>query len=188
MRERLNVRQAETVERLLHAGLEELREVGHQALTIRRVAQRAQLSPATAYTYLASKNHLFAELFSRHLVALPPIECPEPTALARVQHATRVLAMRMTDEPALTAAVTPALLASDPDVVRLCERIGVELRARFEAALTDGGVTTVDPVVLEAVVLVFSGALLRAGMGLVGFDQLADLLEPVLVVVMRGNE
>ena len=68
-RQGLNARQAETVEKLLAAGLIELREVGHEALTIRTVAQRADVSPATAYTYLASKNHLFAELFWRHLAA-----------------------------------------------------------------------------------------------------------------------
>ena len=66
-RQGLNARQAETVERLLAAGLEELRAVGHEALTIRTVATRAGVSPATAYTYLASKNHLFAELFWRFL-------------------------------------------------------------------------------------------------------------------------
>ena len=66
-RQGLNARQAETVERLLAAGPEELRAVGHEALTIRTVAQRAGVSPATAYTYLASKNHLFAELFWRFL-------------------------------------------------------------------------------------------------------------------------
>ena len=66
-RQGINPRQAETAERLLAAGLEELEAVGHEALTIRTVAHRAGVSPATAYTYLASKNHLFAELFSRFL-------------------------------------------------------------------------------------------------------------------------
>ena len=66
-RQGLNARQQGTVEKLLAAGLDELREVGHEALTIRTVAQRAGVSPATAYTYLASKHHLFAELFSRHI-------------------------------------------------------------------------------------------------------------------------
>ena len=60
-------RRAETLERLLEAGAEELRAVGHEALTVRTVAARAGVSPATAYTYVASKNHLFAELFWRYL-------------------------------------------------------------------------------------------------------------------------
>ena len=66
-RRNLNPRQVETVDRLFAAGLEELRAVGHEALTIRTVATRAGVSPATAYTYLASKNHLFAELFWQFL-------------------------------------------------------------------------------------------------------------------------
>ena len=76
LRQGLNPRQAETVERLLVAGEAELDEVGPDALTIRTVAQRAGVSPATAYTYLASKHHLFAELFWRRLVTDPG---PEPT-------------------------------------------------------------------------------------------------------------
>ena len=46
----LNPRQTETVEKLLLAGEQELEEVGPEALTIRMVAQRAGVSPATAYT------------------------------------------------------------------------------------------------------------------------------------------
>jgi tetracycline repressor-like protein len=60
-RQGLNARRAETVEKLLVAGAEELRTVGHEALTVRTVASRAGVSPATAYTYFASRNHLFAE-------------------------------------------------------------------------------------------------------------------------------
>ena len=88
-RRSINARQAETVERLLAAGLEELRAVGHEALTIRTVAQRAGVSPATAYTYLASKNHLFAELFWRHLAEDTGRGRPATTAAERLQTVTR---------------------------------------------------------------------------------------------------
>src|SRR3954469_4057847 len=109
-RQGLNARQAETVEKLLVAGLNEVREVGHEALTIRTVAQRAGVSPATAYTYLASKNHLFAELFWRYLVADRGFAPRGRTATKRVQSVTRRLAQRLSAAPELAAAVTPALL------------------------------------------------------------------------------
>lgn len=189
-RQGLNPRQAETVDRLLAAGLEELRAVGHEALTIRTVAQRAGVSPATAYTYLASKNHLFAELFWRHLVEDP---AARPTAAGdatrRVQAAVRAMTDRIVAEPELAAAVTPALLGSDPDVERLRLRIGGEFLSRFETALTDPDRSDepADPAVLEVLVLAFSGALLQAGMGVMTYDAMADRLESAVAVILRGN-
>jgi AcrR family transcriptional regulator len=182
-RQGLNPRQAETVERLLAAGLEELRSVGHEALTVRTVAQRAGVSPATAYTYLASKNHLFAELFWRHLTAADLGVGAEGTATERLQATMRALTARIVEEPELAAAVTPALLGSDPDVARLRLRIGAEFVARFETALG----ASLDQDVLEVLVLTFSGALLQAGMGLLTYDQIADLLVSAVDVIMRGN-
>lgn len=182
-RQGLNPRQAETAERLFAAGLEELEAVGHDALTVRTVAQRAGVSPATAYTYLASKNHLFAELFLRYLVADEDRVATGDSPLARVQSLTRHLAERLAAAPALAAAVTPALLGSDPDVERLRLRIGAEFVDRFRAALGDGA----DPVVVETLTLAFSGALLQAGMGLMTYPELADRLDPVVAVIMKGH-
>ncbi|GGR41210.1 AcrR family transcriptional regulator [Nocardioides luteus] len=177
-----STRQAETVERLLAAGLEELREVGHEALTIRSVAARAGVSSATAYTYLASKNHLFVELFWRHLADAPAVEETGSRA-ERVQAAVRSLTTRIAAEPALAAAVTPALLGSDTDVERLRLRIGAEFVVRFDEAL---GRETTDAV-RQALLLAFSGALLQAGMGLMTYDEMADRLAPVVAVIV-GEE
>jgi AcrR family transcriptional regulator len=182
----LNLRQAETVEKLLAAGLVELREVGHEALTIRSVAQRAQVSPATAYTYLASKNHLFAELFWRHLTSADVTSVGAGTAVARVQEAVRTLTARIVEEPELAAAVTPALLGSSPDVERLRLKIGAEFLARFEAALSEPD-QPADPAVQEALVLAFSGGLLQAGMGVMTYDQITERLVSAVAVIMRGN-
>jgi AcrR family transcriptional regulator len=177
-----STRQADTVERLFAAGLQELREVGHEALTIRAVAARAGVSSATAYTYLASKSRLFAELFWRHLTQASSTILTGSRA-ERVQGAVRGLTMRIAEEPALAAAVTPALLGSDADVERLRLRIGAEFAARFEAALGDGA----GEAVREALLLAFSGALLQAGMGLMTYDEMADRLAPVVAVIV-GQE
>ncbi len=182
-RQGLNARQAETAERLLAAGLEELEAVGHETLTIRTVAQRAGVSPATAYTYLASKNHLFAELYLRYLVTDEGWSPSGGTPLERLQAVTRHLAEQQAAAPALAAAVTPALLGSDPDVERLRLRIGAEFVDRFRGALGDDA----DPAVVEAVALAFSGALLQAGMGLMTYPELADRLDAVVAVIMKGN-
>jgi AcrR family transcriptional regulator len=184
-RQGLNARQAETVDRLLVAGLEAVREVGHESLTIRAVAARAGVSSATAYTYFASKQHLFAELFWRRLSAVTPAR-GRGSVTTRVQRAIRDLTARINEEPALADAVTPALLGSDPDVERLRLRIGAQLLAWIETALADDD-QPANAAVLEALLLAFSGALLQAGMGLMTYDQMATRLETTVAVILRGN-
>ncbi len=182
-RQGLRARQAETVERLLAAGEEELRAVGYESLTIRTVANRAGVSPATAYTYLASKSHLFAELFHRYLVADRDFVPRGRTPVRRVQSVTRRLAERLSAAPELAAAVTPALLGSDPDVERLRLRIGAEFVESFRHALGSDA----DPAVVDALVLALSGALLQAGVGLITYAELGSRLDAVVDVIMRGN-
>ena len=179
----LHARQSETVERLLAAGDEELRTVGHDGLTIRTVASRAGVSPATAYTYFASRNHLFAELFLRGLVTDPG---PEPTGasvVVRLQAVTRHMATLLADSPELAAAATLALLGSDPEVERLRLQIGAEFVERFRRAIGDDA----DPRVLETLVLAFSGALLQAGMGVITYTEMGERLDDVVAVVMAGH-
>lgn len=182
-RQGLNARQAETVERLLAAGEEELRAVGHENLTIRTVAQCAGVSPATAYTYLASKHHLFAELFLRYLVDDRDFVPRGDTPVTRLRSVTRRMARRLADAPELAAAATPALLGTDPDVERLRLRIGAEFVTSFEAALGEES----DPAVLDTLVLAFLGALLQAAVGLIEYADLGDRLDSVVDVIMRGN-
>ena len=116
-------RRAATAERLAAAAVEELRAVGYDGLTVRNVARRAEVAPATAYTYFASKDHLVAEAFGRALDALPPVEVDGRHAVdRRVARAIADVARLCTDEPALAAAATTALLADEPDVARLRRR------------------------------------------------------------------
>jgi AcrR family transcriptional regulator len=181
-RHSLNPRQAETVERLLAAAARELEEVGHEALTIRSVAQRAGVSPATAYTYVASKDHLFAELFWRLLDgAEPRLTGRSPTT--RLQQTTRHLAGLIAASPATAAAATKSLLGSDPQVERLRLRIGTLFLDRFRTALGDG----VAPHVLETVMFAFFGGLLQAGMGVFTYEELARRLDDVVSVILAGT-
>ena len=58
-----NRRQEETFRKVLTAGVDMLRESSYADLTVRAVAARAKVAPATAYTYFSSKNHLIAEVY-----------------------------------------------------------------------------------------------------------------------------
>jgi AcrR family transcriptional regulator len=179
----LNARQVETVERLLSAGAEELRAVGHDALTIRTVATRARVSPATAYTYLASKNHLFAELFWRHLAEQRDVAPAGRTPLERVQGVTRQMTRSLAEAPELAAAATSALLSTDPNVERLRIQIGSEFVDRFTRALGD----VAEPALVETLVLALSGALLQGGMGLLTYTEMGERLDSVVAVIMKGH-
>lgn len=179
-RRRLSARQAATVDRLTEALLAELAAVGYDDLTVRSVARRAGVAPATAYTYFTSKAHLVAEVFWRRLRALPdPDLDPGAPAHARVATALRALARWVTSEPALAAACTPALLGADPEVHALRDRIGGELHRRVATALAPAAHADDvhdDAAVVEALDLMVSGALLRAGTGHLSFDDLGERL------------
>jgi AcrR family transcriptional regulator len=183
-RRELRPRQVETVQRLLAAGLEQLAEVGPEALTIRQVAVRAGVSPATAYTYFSSKAHLLAELFWQRLVEHGEAHAPAGrSAVARVQSVTRSLTEMLAASPHLAAGATTALLGTDPDVERLRLRIGGAFVELFEDALGPAA----NPERVDALTLAFSGALLQAGMGLITYADLGDRLDTVVATILGGG-
>ena len=172
-RRRLTEKQADTVARLTQAAVEVLREEGFTGLTVRMVAARAGVAPATAYTYFSSKEHLVAEVFWRRLANAPTADAESTSRADRVVAVLRGIALLLADEPELAAAVTSALLGQDPDVEHLRARIGLDIRHRISAALGADS----DPDELEALELLYAGALVRAGMGYGTYEKLADRLE-----------
>ncbi|MDC3725633.1 MULTISPECIES: TetR/AcrR family transcriptional regulator [unclassified Rhodococcus (in: high G+C Gram-positive bacteria)] len=175
-RRRLTEKQADTVARLTQAAVEVLREEGFTGLTVRMVAARAGVAPATAYTYFSSKEHLVAEVFWRRLANAPTADAADAENTSRADRVVAVLrgiALLLADEPELAAAVTSALLGQDPDVEHLRARIGLDIRHRISAALGADS----DPDELEALELLYAGALVRAGMGYGTYEKLADRLE-----------
>ncbi len=183
-RRRLSPRQAETVQKLSLAAVDELREHGYEGTTVRTVARRAGIAPATAYTYFTSKDHLVAEIFWRRVRALP-----ETTFGRERSHAARAAAVLgefarvLADEPTLAAALTSAILAPDPDVKHLRDLIGLELRRRLVRALGERA----DPGVLITLEMVLSGAMVRAGTGHCTYEELPELLDHACNVVLGRN-
>lgn len=171
------------MDRLLAAGAEELRAVGVDGLTIRTVALRAGVSSATAYTYFASKNHLFAELFWRRLTAVP-FEPDGASVEERVQSVGHAMSDLLEDAPEVAAGARSALLGTDPDVVRLRLRIGTEFVHRFERAL---GPDPAEPALVDTLTLAFTGALLQAGMGLTTYAEMRDRLDAAVAVILKGH-
>ncbi|HZN13103.1 MAG TPA: helix-turn-helix domain-containing protein [Acidimicrobiales bacterium] len=180
----LTARQADTVDRLGDAAVDEICAVGYDGLTVRNVARRAGVAPATAYTYFASKDHLVAEVFWRRLHALPPSRIDgRRSAAARVAAALRDVTQLLAAEPELAAAATVAMLATDPAVKQLRDRIGLEIRLRVADALGADG----DRGAVRALDLAISGAMLQAGMGHLNYDELPDRLAEVVALLLGAH-
>jgi AcrR family transcriptional regulator len=179
-RRAFNPRQAETVERVAAAALEELRAVGYDGLTVRSVAGRATVAPATAYTYFSSKNHLIAEIFWRRLTERPRVEASMNSPLERVIAVFDDLATFLAGEPELAAATTSALLGTEPDVKALRVMIGTEINARIADALGEHA----QPDVLDLLTLAWSGAMLQAGMGHARYEHMGPRLARAARLIM----
>lgn len=182
-RRRLTGKQAETVARLAEATVKVLREQEFSGLTVRSVAAEAGVGTATAYTYFASKEHLVAEVFWRRL---QNSSAPDGSGLDRTAHVLSVLrniALLLADEPEVSAAVTNALLGSDPEVEHLRGRIGLEIHQRLASALDPDG----EPEVLEALEMLYAGALLRAGIGYGTYAQIAGRLEASALLILEKS-
>lgn len=175
-RRRLTTAQADTVNKLTVAAVEVLREVGYDALTVRSVAKRAGVAPATAYTYFSSKGHVVAELFWRRLAE--GVAEPDPTMPReeRVAIVLRSVSLAVEDDNQLARAATASLLGSDPDVEHLRLRIGMLIRQRLSTALVADTGASADEGLLEALEMLYSGALVRAGMGYETYSAIADRL------------
>jgi AcrR family transcriptional regulator len=166
-------RPADTVASLVEAAVIEVAETGYDGLTIRGVARRAGVSPATAYTYFASKEHLLTEVFWRRLDGLDAPQLGQRQSLAeRVSIAVRDVALLVADEPELAAAITTALLAHDSDVQVVRDRIGTAMSGRLATAIGPDP----DAVVLQILTFTFVGALLSAGMGYATYAALPDVM------------
>lgn len=181
-RRQLSAKQAATVAGLTAAAVDELRENGEAGLSVRGVARRAGVAPATAYTYFTSREHLVTEVFWRRLEALPETRIDRRRSAAQRVAATMAdLALLVADEPELAAACTVAMLADDPDVKLLRDRIGREWRRRLALALGDDA----DPDVLGTLEFAISGALVHAGMGHIPYTELPGRLARTVALVVR---
>ena len=172
----LTERQAQVVQALTEAAVEQIRVAGYDGLTVRNVAARAGVAPATAYTYFASKDHLIAEAFWRRIRALREPRIDNRRAVSqRVKGALADLTKMLAGQPELAAAGTTAMLASDPDVKHIRDRVGADIRRRLQLALADDD----GEQILMALELTVGGAMIRAGMGHLDY---ADLPERVAEV------
>jgi AcrR family transcriptional regulator len=183
-RRRLSARQGRTVQGLTEAAIDELRSTGYDGMTVRNVAKRAGVAPATAYTYFASREHLVTEAYWRRLATLPgPRIDRRRGPAARVTAALAGITKLANDEPELVAACTIAMMADDPDVKHLRDRIGLMIHDRFVAALGEGA----DRAVLRTLDLAMAGALVRAGTGHMSYSEIPGRIAEVATLLLEPH-
>ncbi|WP_283605765.1 TetR/AcrR family transcriptional regulator [Mycolicibacterium poriferae] len=180
-----NRRQEETFRKVLSAGIEMLRESSYADLTVRAVAARAKVAPATAYTYFSSKNHLIAEVYLDLIRKVDYFTDVNDTTSSRVEKTLRAMALTVADEPEVAAACTTALLSGNDAAVRAVrERIGSEIHRRIRAAVGPDP----DPRTLAALEMTFFGALVNAGSGAFTYHQIADRLSYVVGLIVGDDK
>jgi AcrR family transcriptional regulator len=183
-RRRLSPRQAGVVAQLVRATEQEVEEVGYAGLTVRSVARRAGVAPATAYNYFSSKDHLLAEVLWRGMQALPPADSdPGRPVRDRVVDAVRAMVLLTSESAALVDASTQALLSSNSDVKHLRDLIGSEIHHRLATAVGPD----VDPMVVRVLETSFSGALLAAGMGHMSSMDIPEFVAAAAALMIDGG-
>ncbi len=180
-----NRRQEETIRKIVTAGREMLGETTYADMTIRGVAARAKVAPATAYTYFSSKSHLVAEIYLDLVHEAPYFTDVNDGQSARVTKTLRSLALVVADEPEIATGCTTALLNNNDEAVRAVrDKIGLEIHRRIRSAMGPDA----DPRVVSALEMTFFGALMHAGSGTFTYHEIADKLTFVVDLMLGKNE
>jgi AcrR family transcriptional regulator len=183
-RQLLTERQAATVDALLEAGLAALRDEGYEALSLRGVATRAGVTHTTAYNYFTSKDHLIAELTWRQVQALPdPSPAPDASLAERVAEGLRASSELYAGEPALSEGVLQAMLGRDPETARLRTAIGAELARRIQLGIGPDA----DQAFVDGALMLYSGAMLEAGLGYSTFDEVVERIRRFVAAWERAD-
>jgi AcrR family transcriptional regulator len=162
-------RPGQTIRKVLDAGLAELRASSYAHLTMRAVAARAGVSPASAYTYFPSKSALVAAVYLRFLRELPLHTDVNDTTKTRVSATLRDMAVAVADEPELSAACGTALMADDPAVQRIAAALGPGWPRAVRSTLQ----------------MTFAGALMTARF--VSYEEIAGQLDEAVNLILGAS-
>lgn len=145
--------------RLLEAGGAELAEHGAEVLTVRRVARRAGVSPATAYKVFGSKEHLLAAVFVTHLRAAPG---EEPDDRLPVEERVAGYVDGLVAALAGNSALRAVFLGHDPAARRIRDSVITDFQDRFDRVCGDD----LSGPARRTARLLLAGALVLTGVGL----------------------
>ncbi len=172
----LSATQAATRRRLLDAARELASGGGYEAVTMRAVAERAGVSPPTAYQYFASRDHVLVGVLSDLAAGTTALVTERPSRrrdpVERTVATLRRVVQRMEDEPTLFVALLRAYLSGAPEVRASREGMQSSMREWVDSALgqtevpdREGVVSILEAVLLAGLVSLVMGANSPADIG-----------------------
>ena len=160
-------RSREAATKLLDAAVESLRERAFDAITIHAVADRAEVSGATAAKLFATEADLIVEACLRRIRGVALSTDAMHGSITRVTTQLSHMMLVVAEEPALAAACAAVFLDRGPAADRARELIGLEIHRLIASAVGPGA----WPEVITTLELVFSGALIQAAAGATTFQR-----------------
>jgi AcrR family transcriptional regulator len=184
----LSATQAATRRRLLEAARALATEGGYDAVGMRQIAERADLSTPTAYQYFASKDHVLVDLLIQlvgettgALDARPSrARAPVERTVAGLRRAVR----GVESAPNLYIAMTRAYISGSPEVAHARATLESSMRSWIDTALGTADVGNRGDVasVLEAVLFANMVGLVTGGCNA---SDIGDELERAARTVLR---
>lgn len=182
----LSPRQQGTVERLLEAGRElaEQSTPSQEGITMRLIAHRAGVAPATAYTYFSTLDALYSHLYMVRLSELsPPVDLGNP--VQTIAQAMSDAALLMADHPQLSAMCRHAILSPDPVAAHLRHEMGAVTERRIAQAMYAADVR--GAALRNALALALSGAMLQGGLGDRSPADISHQITTTVRLCLQGN-
>jgi AcrR family transcriptional regulator len=157
----LSATKAATRRRLLDAARELATEGGYDAATMRAVAERAGVSPPTAYQYFSSRDHVLVDVLidlasgTTAVITARPSRRHDP--VERTVATLRRVVQRMEDQPELFVALIRAYVSGAPEVRHASGAMQSSMRVWIESALGDASVPDRDEVISILESVLFTG-------------------------------
>lgn len=162
---------------------------GYDAVSMREVAREAQMSLATIYQYVGSKDQLIAEAhaggmrrFRDRMVANPPRGA---SAEQRVRAVVRAILTPLADDEQRARTLMRALYSGDPAVRASQISTADSFRLAIDAAFGEDRVRD-RRVVTETIGLVMQGVILGWLSGRFSGDEVLRTVDRAIKLVFRG--
>ncbi|HZM31912.1 MAG TPA: TetR family transcriptional regulator [Acidimicrobiales bacterium] len=186
-----NAGQLDRRRRVIDAAFELGAERGYDAVQMRDVSARANVSLATIYRYFSSKDHVLAAAMTEWTATLQDRLVKSPprgaTAADQIVDMLDRACRAMARQPKLTAALVRALASADPGVQECADQVSAQIGAMAEGVLGD-----LDPAVRADILAVLGhvwySTLVSWSSGRVDFDEVMVELERAVRVLVEPYE
>jgi AcrR family transcriptional regulator len=176
-----HARRSHTCRRVFGAAAALLDGTADHDVSVRTLAERANIAPSAVHAHFPSLDAVFAELYLSRVCELPLVVDTAASIRTRVSDQLRAITLVVADEPRLAVACTRALMRNDDDAVATARTlIAAEVHRRIAAAMGMGA----WPEVLQTLETLFWGALLQVESGAVSYRDMANRLDTMLALIL----